>query len=68
MVLVGRLREASQRQNPATHSSRTPATLRDTLLPKLLSVELGSIRNIPQKYTDKTYEHLFRLGVPREPI
>ena len=39
VVLVGRLREAIRRLNPAMPQSRTLATLRDTLLPKLLSVE-----------------------------
>ena len=39
VVLVGRLREAIRRLNPVT-PSRTLATLRDTLLPKLLSGEL----------------------------
>jgi type I restriction enzyme R subunit len=41
VVLVGRLREAIRRLNPATSQSRTLATLRDTLLPKLLSGELS---------------------------
>jgi hypothetical protein len=40
VVLVGRLREAIRRLNPAI-PSRTFATLRDTLLPKLLSGELS---------------------------
>ena len=40
VVLEGRLREDIRRLNPAI-PSRTPATLRDTLLPKLLSGELG---------------------------
>jgi hypothetical protein len=40
VVLVGRLREATRRLNPAI-PSRTLATLRDTLLPKLLSGELS---------------------------
>ena len=40
VVLVGRLREAIQRLNPAI-PFRTLATLRDTLLPKLLSGELS---------------------------
>ena len=40
VVLVGRLREAIRRLNPAT-PSYTLATLRDTLLPKLLSGELS---------------------------
>ena len=39
VVLVGRLREAIRRLNPAIPHSRTFATLRDTLLPKLLSGE-----------------------------
>jgi len=38
VVLVGRLREAIRRLNPAI-SSRALAALRDTLLPKLLSGE-----------------------------
>ena len=41
VVLVGRLREAIRRLNPANPHSRTLATLRDTLLPKLLSGELS---------------------------
>ena len=50
VVLVGRLREAIRLRNPAIflyhtlaslHQSRTLATLRDTLLPKLLSGELS---------------------------
>ena len=41
LVLVGRLREAIRRLNPAVIQSRTLATLRDTLLPKLLSGELS---------------------------
>ena len=40
VVLVGRLREAIRRLNPAI-PSRTLAILRDTLLPKLLSGELS---------------------------
>jgi hypothetical protein len=40
VVLVGRLRETIRRMNPAI-PSRTLATLRDTLLPKLLSGELS---------------------------
>ena len=40
VVLVGRLREAIRPLNPAM-SSLTLATLRDTLLPKLLSGELS---------------------------
>ena len=39
--LVGRLREAIRRMNPAIPQARTLATLRDTLLPKLLSGELS---------------------------
>ena len=39
VVLVGRLREAIRRLNPAIPSRIT--TLRDTLLPKLLSRELS---------------------------
>ena len=39
VVLVGRLREAIRRLNPAI-PSHTLATLRDTLLPKLLSGEV----------------------------
>jgi len=41
VVLVGRLREAIRRLNPTIPPSRTLATLRDTLLPKLLSGELS---------------------------
>ena len=41
LVLVGRLREAIRRLNPAIPQSRTLATLRDTLLPKLLSGKLS---------------------------
>ena len=41
VVLVERLREAIRRLNPAIPPSRTLATLRDTLLPKLLSWELS---------------------------
>jgi type I restriction enzyme R subunit len=41
VVLVGRLREAIRRLNPAIPPSHTLATLRDTLLPKLLSGEIG---------------------------
>jgi hypothetical protein len=37
VVLAGRLREALRRMVLAIPSSRTLATLRDTLLPKLLS-------------------------------
>ena len=40
VVLVGRLREAIRRLNPAI-SSRALANLRGTLLPKLLSGELS---------------------------
>jgi len=40
VVLVGRLRGAIRRLNPAI-PSRTLATLRNTLLPKLLSGELS---------------------------
>ena len=40
VVLVERLREAIRRLNPAI-PSRTLATLRDTLLPKLLSREVS---------------------------
>ena len=40
LVLVGRWREAIRRLNPAI-PSRALATLRDTLLPKLLSGELS---------------------------
>ncbi len=43
VVLVGRLREALRRLNPAIPQSRTLATLRDTLLPKLLSGELSVV-------------------------
>ena len=41
VVLVGRLREAIRRLNRAIPPSRTLATLRDNLLPKLLSGELS---------------------------
>jgi len=41
LVLVGRLREAIRRLNPAVIQSRTLATLRDTLLANLLSGELN---------------------------
>jgi GxxExxY protein len=41
VLLVGRLREALRQLNPAIHQFRTLATLRDTLLPKLLSGELS---------------------------
>ena len=41
VMSVGRLREAIQRLNPAMPQSRTLATLRDTLLPKLLSEEVS---------------------------
>ena len=41
VVLVGRLREAIRRLNPAIPPTRTLATRRDTLLPKLLSGELS---------------------------
>ena len=47
VVLVGRLREAIRRLNPATHQSRTLATQRDpdrSGLPKLLSGELRVAR------------------------
>ena len=47
VVLVGRLREAIRRLNPAI-PSRTLAILRDTLLPKLLSGEL-SVAGIESK-------------------
>ncbi len=47
VVLVGRLREATRRLNPAI-PSRTLATLRDTLLPKLMSGEL-SVAGIESK-------------------
>ena len=46
VVLVGRLREAIRRLNPAI-PSRTLATLRDTLLPKLLSGELSVAQAAP---------------------
>jgi type I restriction enzyme R subunit len=39
--LVGRWREAIRRMNPAIPQARTLATLRDTLVPKLLSGELS---------------------------
>jgi len=45
VVLVGRLREAIRRLNPAI-PSRTLATLRDTLLPKLLSGELSMAKTV----------------------
>ena len=41
IVLVGRLREAVRRLNSAIPQSRTLATLRDKLLPKLLSGALS---------------------------
>ena len=41
VMLLGRLREAIRRLNPAIPQSHTLATLRDTLLPKLLSGELS---------------------------
>ena len=41
VVLVGRLREAIRRLPPLRTPSRTLATPRDTLLPKLLSGELN---------------------------
>jgi len=41
VVLVGRLREAIRRMNLAIPQARTLATLRDTLVPKLLSGELS---------------------------
>jgi type I restriction enzyme R subunit len=41
VVLVGRLREAIRRLNPAIPTSCTLATLPGTLLPKLLSGELS---------------------------
>ena len=41
VVLVGRLREAIRRLPPLRTPSRTLATPRDTLLPKLLSGELS---------------------------
>ena len=47
VVLVGRLREAIRRMNPAIPRSRTLATLRDTLLPKLLSGELSVAQAAP---------------------
>ena len=40
VMFVGRLREAIRRLSTAIPDSRTLATLRDTLLPKLLSGEL----------------------------
>ena len=46
VVLVGRLREAIRRLNPAI-PSRTLAILRDTLLPKLLSGELSVAQAAP---------------------
>lgn len=47
VVLVGRLREALRQLNPCSLPSRTLATLRDTLLPKLLSGEL-IVANAPE--------------------
>jgi len=41
VVLAGRLREAIRRLNSGIPQSHTLATLRDTLLPKLLSGELS---------------------------
>jgi type I restriction enzyme, R subunit len=41
VLLVGWLRGAIRRLNPAISESRTLATLRDTLLPKLLSGDLS---------------------------
>ena len=41
VVLVGRLRTALRRLKPTIDQFRTLATLRDTLLPKLLSGELS---------------------------
>ena len=46
VVLVERLREAIRRLNPGI-PSRTLATLRDTLLPKLLSGELSVSHLVP---------------------
>jgi len=40
-VLAGRLREPLRQLHPAISQSRSLATLRDTLLPKLLSGELS---------------------------
>ena len=47
VVLVGRLRAAIRRLNPVPPPSRTLATLRDTLLPKLLSGELSVAQAAP---------------------
>jgi type I restriction enzyme R subunit len=46
VVLVGRLREAIRRMNPAIPQARTLATLRDTLLPKLLRRELSMAKTV----------------------
>jgi len=46
VVLVGRLREAIRRMNPAIPQSRTLATQRDTLLPKLLRRELSMAKTV----------------------
>jgi type I restriction enzyme R subunit len=46
VVLVGRLREAIGRLNPAIPQARTLATLRDTLLPKLLRRELSMAKTV----------------------
>jgi type I restriction enzyme R subunit len=46
VVLVGRLREAIRRLNPAIPQARTLATLRDTLLPKLLRRELSMAKTV----------------------
>jgi type I restriction enzyme R subunit len=46
VVLVGRLREALRQLNPSISQSRTRATLRDTLLPNLLSGELSVAESV----------------------
>jgi hypothetical protein len=54
VVLVGRLREALQQLNPAIHQSRTLATLRDKLLPKLLSGEVSVAGGNPPELPDSS--------------
>lgn len=52
VVLVGRLREAIRRLNPTIDQSCTLATLRDALLPKLLS---GALRmQDAARYAERT--------------
>ena len=46
VVLVGRLREAIRRLRLAVPQSRTLAILRETLLPKRLSRELGAASSL----------------------